>query len=64
MAIEVLQRAYAQHPYDREILIALATIHRDEGRMREAIRFARELTALNPDDPNYQALLAELERDR
>ena len=60
-ALDVLAHASTRHPYDRDLLTALATIHRDNGSLEAALRYARDLVALNPQDPTAQQLLAQLE---
>jgi len=60
-AVATLEDAHERHPADRSILVALATINRDAGRPGEAIRWARRLVALAPEDDQAAALLASLE---
>ena len=60
-ALDVLGEAHELHPADRDLLIALATMHRDGGSRAEAIEYARKLVALSPQDPAPRQLLAELE---
>ena len=62
MARAVLERTLVEHPRDRDLLIALATLHRDGGRTAEALRYARALAQAHPFDPAGPALIAELER--
>ncbi len=59
-ALEVLAAAHLKHPADPELLTALATISRDAGRSEDALRFARKLQAVRPDDPGVRQLVAEL----
>jgi tetratricopeptide (TPR) repeat protein len=47
-AIMVLQGAHNQHPYNREILSALAAFHRDMGNEAAARDYAGKLRALTP----------------
>ncbi|GMU33126.1 MAG: hypothetical protein AMXMBFR20_09980 [Planctomycetia bacterium] len=61
LSLAVLKAAYARHPGDRDLLIALATISRDSGDRSSAIEFARKLVALDQDEPGARSLLAELE---
>ena len=63
-ALQVLRAAHAQHPTDRDVLFALATISRDGGHLPEARGYARELVALAPDDASLRTLLQELEAAR
>lgn len=60
-ALQVLERAYQQHPNDSDILTALATMNRDAGNRDVALRYARALLALNPQNPSAQQLVAQLE---
>lgn len=59
-AIEALEQVLRLHPADRDSLFALATFHRDAGRLDEARAAARRLVAAQPDDPAAAALLASL----
>lgn len=52
----------ARHPRHRESLIAAATFERDRGRLVEAERHARAALALDPQDREAAALLAEARR--
>jgi Flp pilus assembly protein TadD len=61
-ALEVLRGAHQRHPGDRDTLIALATITRDQGDRSAAVAWARKLVGLAPRDPGAHQLLAELER--
>jgi hypothetical protein len=44
-----------------QLLLALATLHRDLGRFDAAREYARRLLALRPADPDARALLQQLE---
>jgi len=59
-AVAVLARALELHAYDRELLTALATYHRDRGEVATAIAYAERLVELFPEDPGLLRLLAEL----
>ena len=59
-ALVVLEDAQRRHPYDREILQALATMQRDAGDLQAAVRYAEALAALAPGDPDVARLLEEL----
>ncbi len=59
-ALDTLAAASRRHPADREILLALATINRDAGRLAEARQYAERLVASDPDDFAAAALLQEL----
>jgi Flp pilus assembly protein TadD len=61
-AIAVLESTQKRHPYNRDLLYALATINRDAGKLDVARRYAEELAAVAPNDPEVQSLLRHLER--
>ena len=61
-ALAVLRRAHERSSAVRPLLVALATLSRDRGRLGEAQRWARKLLELSPDDPAARRLVAELER--
>jgi hypothetical protein len=42
--------------------VALVSLARDQGDMAAALRYARELAALFPADPQSAAMVQELER--
>ncbi len=60
-ALEALERAHARFPEDREILIAVVSLHRDGGSLPEAVPYLRRLAELAPEDTRVRGLLAELE---
>ncbi|MBW2242029.1 MAG: tetratricopeptide repeat protein, partial [Deltaproteobacteria bacterium] len=60
-ALAVLGDAHERHPGNLNLLVALATLHRDAGHTDEARSYAEKLLALRPEDPNAQALMRELE---
>jgi predicted CXXCH cytochrome family protein len=59
-AVSVLEKALKEHPYNRDILIALVTIQRDRGKKEEALRFAETLVRYWPNDPSFIQLYQEL----
>ena len=59
-ALWVLGEAYRRHPYDREVLLGLASILRDQGRRKEATRYAEELVAVMPENAEAKHLLEEI----
>jgi len=59
-ALETLRAANRRFPGYAEITFLLTTILRDEGRVDEARRFAREFVELAPRDPRALALANEL----
>lgn len=60
-AVGFLEDAVLRHPYDRDILFALATMHRDRGSPDEALPFARRLQSIVPSDSSVRQLVAVLE---
>jgi len=58
--VRVLQGALGRHPFDREILWALATYARDLGRTDDAVRYVERLLAIAPEDPGPRAFLEEV----
>jgi tetratricopeptide (TPR) repeat protein len=60
-ALEVLRAAHQRHPADRDVLVALTTISRDAGQLREAREYARLLSALEPSEPSVRQLREQLE---
>ena len=61
-AVSVLQKAAERHPADREILIALATLHRDRGDLAAANQYAGQLLKHYPDNAQVRTLHATLDR--
>jgi tetratricopeptide (TPR) repeat protein len=59
-ALATLKAANKRHPWDRDVLFALATMSRDSNRGEDARAYARELIALTPDDPAARQLLQQL----
>jgi predicted CXXCH cytochrome family protein len=62
-AIAVLERALVRAPYDRDLLLALATFNRDAGRLPAARRHAGRLAAVAPQDESVRALVRDLGPD-
>jgi len=59
-AIDALEKARERAPRDHDVLFALATFHRDAGRISRALQYAEQLQAFYPDDPDAQALVPSL----
>jgi Flp pilus assembly protein TadD len=59
-ALEVLSAAHERHPEDRDLLIALITMHRDAGSRELALEFARKFTEISPRDAVARQLLNDL----
>ncbi len=60
-AIEILQRAQQRHPWDRDLLYALATLQRDAGRRQQALGWAQKLLQLDPESAGVRQLVEELQ---
>ncbi len=61
-AIQVLEKAHQAHKYNETILVALATITRDNGLFERSENYARELIRLNPGNQGYAGLLNEIQQ--
>jgi tetratricopeptide (TPR) repeat protein len=59
-AISVLRKALIHNPYDRDLLVSLATIHRDRGEFEKALRYAVRLVKNYPENQDYQQLEQQL----
>jgi predicted CXXCH cytochrome family protein len=58
--VRVLEESLGAHPYDRDILAALAAYARDLGEVEAAIGYAERLVEVVPEDPGARELLARL----
>lgn len=61
-AMTILNENNRQHPNDRDTLVALVSFSRDAGDFVEALRYAQQLSAITPGDPNLANLIEELRR--
>ena len=61
-ALEALRAVHERHPYEQDVLFALATINRDRGDRRAALEYAARLAAVAPTDPAVRSLLDSLRR--
>jgi Flp pilus assembly protein TadD len=59
-ALRVLKEAYRSRPYDREVLLGLASILRDQERTKEATKYAEELVAVMPENAEAKRFLEEI----
>jgi tetratricopeptide (TPR) repeat protein len=59
-AVKLLGQALKRWPTDRDMLLALASFHRQAGRLGAARDAAGRLVAAYPTDPEAQALAAQL----
>jgi predicted CXXCH cytochrome family protein len=55
-SLTVLEHALAMHPFDRDILLALVTINRDQGNPEAARGYARRMLEIRPDDQQARQL--------
>ena len=62
--LAVLEQTHARHPGDRDVLLALTTLLRDQQRLDSALTYARKLLDLSPRDPTVHQLLSQLESER
>ncbi|HXV62596.1 MAG TPA: tetratricopeptide repeat protein [Vicinamibacteria bacterium] len=60
-AAAVFTAAIDRHPYDRDLLLALAHLHRELEDWSKAIDYARRLTEVDSENPEAHRYLAELE---
>ena len=58
----LLEQGHQRHPADRDILTALVSIAQHEGAFAIALRHARELAALDPENAQLRALVTDLEQ--
>ena len=61
-AVTLLEQGHQRHPADRDILTALVSIAQHEGEFTVALRHARELAALDPENAQLRALVTDLEQ--
>jgi Flp pilus assembly protein TadD len=61
-AMALLEKAHQRHPSDRNIMLALVSIARDNGDLATALLRARELVILDPSDTQLRSLVSELEK--
>jgi tetratricopeptide (TPR) repeat protein len=54
--LAVLEKALERHPFDRDLLHALATMNRDVGNLEDALKYATRLTESYPQIPAYRQL--------
>ena len=61
-AMEILRDLLRRHAYDRESLYAAASFARDLGHQEEALGYATRLAQLEPDDPDIQRFLSQIQQ--
>ncbi len=63
-ARKLLAAAQKRHPYDRDVLTGLAYFTAQAGDKASALRYARTLHDLDPENPEYERLIAQLSAAR
>ena len=58
----LLEQTHRQHPAGRDVLMALVSMARDSGNFSTALRYARKLATLDPNNARVQALVSDLEK--
>jgi Flp pilus assembly protein TadD len=61
-ALELLEDTHKRHPADRDTLLALVSIARENGDFATALLHARELVTLYPTDMQLRLLILDLEK--
>ncbi|MHC4994919.1 MAG: tetratricopeptide repeat protein, partial [Planctomycetota bacterium] len=61
-AIVVMKMAWQKAPQDRDILLALVTLHRDHGKLPEAFAYAQQLVQLTQGDPGAVQLMQQVQQ--
>ena len=59
-AFQVFEKTLQQFPYERDILLALVTLHRDRKEYEESRKYAEKLVAYWPRERGYRQLLQEI----
>jgi Flp pilus assembly protein TadD len=59
-SMKILKESLAQHPNDRESLLALVTFNRDSGDIGAALEYAEQLSRITPNDPDLTRLADDL----
>jgi Flp pilus assembly protein TadD len=60
-ALKVLAAAHARHPYDRDVLSALAFLTVKAGDRATALRYANRLRELDPENAEYARMAQQIE---
>jgi len=61
-ALQLLEDTHKRHPADRDTLLALVSITRENGDFATALLHARELVTLYPTDMRLRLLILDLEK--
>jgi len=56
-----LEEPLQDHSFDRQILMALITIHGGQGNQQVANQYVKRLMALSPQDPAVRQLFQQLQ---
>ena len=59
-AMTVLKDGLAEHPQDRDILLALVSFNRDAGDIDSALEYAERLAKISPNDRSLANLIQTL----
>jgi len=59
-AFDVFEYTLQDYPYERDILLALVTLHRDRREYEESLVYARKLVEYWPQNGGYRQLLLEI----
>jgi len=59
-ALNTLQKLHSALPADEQVLLALVNYSAESGRRDAAVRFAKKLIAVAPENPNYRKMAASL----
>ena len=60
-AIETLESSVKRHPYNRDSLAALVNFLQQAGHSAKALTYARRLDELEPENPQVQQMLKDLQ---
>ena len=63
-AVTELEKLLRQVPGNQEVLLALVNYNAELGRKDAALRYARQLVQLSPNNKNYQQLLQQVSRSQ
>jgi Flp pilus assembly protein TadD len=63
-ARDLLDATRKRHPYDRDVLQALASYASRDGDAEAALAYARTLRELDPENPQYAAMTRQLEQQK
>jgi predicted CXXCH cytochrome family protein len=61
-AIAQLKKSLAEHPENREIIMAIVSFSREAGDAATAIQYAEQAARIAPDDPSIRGIMEELRR--